>query len=821
MSNKLTKIGKSTLSLILCLTMLLTTFCFFDIGSVISKAQVTIEENKMKGALSNQHTYAPETIYLKPGKNTFMYFADYDTHTGVAIGENHTSSKIEFDYKGSTSTSLAVNRIYSKNSSGEDVDLNGNLYINGKTIAPSNWAKHSAESTADWGSPTSIASTSSGSLQVTLSQSNSLTGTTRGTTYFIQWIFRYVVGGKAHFTYLYTAVYVPLLDQAGSSTGQRRDGAFNYKVKNETYTFITGAMKYTGGNRHSMFTGTGSGLRTAPLISFVGSAQNSTDGQYTIPGGKDQFKSTDNFSTSGSKNVFVYDKSGRDTTDIYYKTSYSRVPSDFSDTAAGSVTISDEKTISNMTTGTAYIVVDSSRYSNYNQIPFLSAGYAQMYHDWDGEGNKLNSINSVSWYNKGSTTENEDKNALVSCSVNTYNWTSDDNKSDARGLYAFNGAIPASSRLTVFDFWFFNGVSYAAGHTNMGIHQMNALYTEVVNKSALRSAYASAADSHIDNVTHSSNYTTYYSEVKKVAEKLCDPQAYKWDATSLSTLVTQYESDIANSQTSDDYVYFYVPEIIYLKPTTSPTSSFQYELDVKLDSSGNYVPNGTYSDVGANNSIYFSYAHASNIKLSYAWNTGSSGTLSIGGLTTSSTSSSLTSKITSGTATYSSGTTQYIKWTVTYTDLTDGLEKTIDQITGVYSPFTGSTAAGGSATTGWAVGWMHDKMSVTGTVWMEGMHSVSGGSYAYKFAPTSGTALIDANGEGAIRVTGSGMNTASGSSSGGSKDITPTGGTATLYVDSSRNTKFSDIPNLRVGLDVNHENDSDNAQDQYLNFGST
>lgn len=31
---KLSKFGRSTLSLLLCLTMLLTTFCFFDIGSV-------------------------------------------------------------------------------------------------------------------------------------------------------------------------------------------------------------------------------------------------------------------------------------------------------------------------------------------------------------------------------------------------------------------------------------------------------------------------------------------------------------------------------------------------------------------------------------------------------------------------------------------------------------------------------------------------------------------------------------------------------------------------------------------------------------------
>ena len=72
MIKKLTKFGRSTLSVILCLTMLLTTFCFFDIGSVISNAMVIVtENNKMKGSLSSQFMYAPEIAYLKPGSSAF------------------------------------------------------------------------------------------------------------------------------------------------------------------------------------------------------------------------------------------------------------------------------------------------------------------------------------------------------------------------------------------------------------------------------------------------------------------------------------------------------------------------------------------------------------------------------------------------------------------------------------------------------------------------------------------------------------------------------------------------------------------------------
>ena len=153
----------------------------------------------------------------------------------------------------------------------------------------------------------------------------------------------------------------------------------------------------------------------------------------------------------------------------------------------------------------------------------------------------------------------------------------------------------------------------------------------------------------------------------------------------ISDAVVGVTSNTPTGEASNQ-VIFYVPEIIYLTPTTDSTSSFQYELDVTTDSNNNYVPNGAYSAIGANDStIYFSYANASNISLSYAWYDNSSVDLNIK-LTTSSTGTELKGKITSGTAAYSSGTTRYIWWTVTYTDTVDNIVKTVNQMTGVYSP---------------------------------------------------------------------------------------------------------------------------------------
>ena len=64
----------------------------------------------------------------------------------------------------------------------------------------------------------------------------------------------------------------------------------------------------------------------------------------------------------------------------------------------------------------------------------------------------------------------------------------------------------------------------------------------------------------------------------------------------ISDAVVGVTSNTPTDEASNQ-VIFYVPEIIYLAPSTSSTSSFQYELDVKLDSNNNYVPNGAYSAI--------------------------------------------------------------------------------------------------------------------------------------------------------------------------------------------------------------------------------
>lgn len=821
MIKKFTKFGRSTLSVILCLTMLLTTFCFFDIGSVISNAMVTVtENNKMKGSLSSQFMYAPEIAYLKPGSSAFQYFSNYDPATGKAISTNDATSRLEFDYKGATEIAIGVNKVYYKNGE-NDVDFSGTLKINNVTVTQNKVAYNATTST----SFSSIASSASGAISVTLNASQcSLTGAATGTTYYIQWVFRYKVDGAYHFAFMYTGVYVPLLDQAGTSTSQRYIASGSNPTENHSWSFITGAMKYSGGNRKSQFLGTTANkLMAAPLVSFVGRAQN--ENNYTIPCGDGQALNENNFSSSQTPyNTFVYNRPTRGQNELYYDTTSISVPSSYSGNVAGNVSITntgDGVIGSGITLGMAYIVVDTSRYSNYNQIPYLSAGYAQFYHDQDGNGNKLNSIKSVKRYNKGSSTSIA-YDGTIYCDVDTSNYKDHDSYSVARGLYKFNGSIIEG--LVTFDTWFFNGYKHFVGYTeSIGVHHYNGLFTETVNKQTLRTVYNDASHSHIDYKTYSSGYSAYYTELKSVAETLCNPQLYSKTTTSLSGTasgsVKAIETSIVNSTTTaDNYVYFYVPEVIYLTPGKT---TFQYYSDMSSVSLSNGVctPTVNSANKDATGNIYFYYKNASKVKITQSG--ASSVSLSGGNVTSfnsyvnTSQSAVTTANISGGSV--SSAASTYITWTATYVE--DNIEKTVTAKSYVYSPYTSAFSAAARYKCSDGTNHFCDSFA-----YLSGVHSITGMNDVNRYASaTNLTPLLGRLKEPVNNthmtpdgtwVDGSSTSNAyasrfSDDSGGSDRVVVSHAGTGKIYVDTSRFTDLKMIPNLTFGFGVTDREKAD------------
>lgn len=261
---------------------------------------------------------------------------------------------------------------------------------------------------------------------------------------------------------------------------------------------------------------------------------------------------------------------------------------------------------------------------------------------------------------------------------------------------------------------------------------------------------------------------------------------------------------------------FYVPETIYLSETDATT--FKYYVDRAN------VPDGALNTSSTTGNVYFSRPDATDITISYESVDGVSvGSMAIG--QTHSDSNTLSTLITSGamTSAVPTGASSVIKWTATYK--CGGKTMQSNAYTYIYRQLTGSgstLAAGGMARTKKNVlSWAHTTMDITATVWMTGVHSVSGGTNSYKFTPAGGAALTPAQDVGNIVVAGVGMGTASDESSGGSKEINPVGGTGTITIDTSRYNNLSQIPGLIVGLDVNDCSQGENSSESYVDVGGT
>ena len=191
MRKKLGKIGKSVLSVIICLTMLLTTFCFFDIGSVISEAAVSVD-NINPAALT---FYVPETIYLAASTsttNTFKYYVD----------------------RGNSSSGFALR-------TGEQTS--GNIYFNCSSATSVKSISLSDTSSVSIGQTTS----SNGTLETTITAGTLSTALSPGGTKLLTWTVVYVYNGVEYTANAYSVAYAPWPTVVSGSACGRYDSKYS------------------------------------------------------------------------------------------------------------------------------------------------------------------------------------------------------------------------------------------------------------------------------------------------------------------------------------------------------------------------------------------------------------------------------------------------------------------------------------------------------------------------------------------------------------------------------------------------------------------
>lgn len=823
------KMGKRALSVLLCLVLIATTFFIFDPSILIKDADayVNVEGNKAVSSLSGQIAYAPEAIYLKPGSNAFQYFLNYSYSSGRVAEAKSTSSTLKFENKDATEVQLAVNKVYYKNGTADVAVTSSNLKLNNTTVSAV--ANCTATSTAYGATPTVIASGTTGiSYKLT---SGSLSNYVAGRTYFIQWVVRYKIDGNYHFMFMYTGIYAPSLGQAGLSYASTYSGNFS-NPESRAYTFITGAQKYGGGNRVSNYTNTtvSTTAKTAPLVSFVG--QNASTTAYTFKGGRDEWNSAANFTAQTNGGVFVAPEYQIGGSDRYHRTTWKNVGSFANPTPTGTTEGNGDTSYNvGQTSGVAYIVVDTSRYSDYNQIPNLSAGWLQFYHHRSGAGNYLRWISGQTQTYGALTDE-------VTCSVDTSSYEDNDDYSVARGLFPFNGKINGG----FININFNSRTGYKgtlSGTESLYVDTYVGLHTTAVNKTSLRETYNNALISHIDKwyvdnsktALSTMNYTDYYDQLKKTGEALCDPTAYSMNANStLEGYVTAWSKAIDSA--FDSSMYFYVPETIYINPIASGSKyNFQYYVD--RAATADSVLDTSYNKTTGN--VFFSCAKASNVSITASINGGS---VTLG--QSSATNGLIKTTMTGYSTTYSNKT---IEWTATYTNTATGRQMTTKAYTYCYAPLkatSGTTVISASAQAGYNSR-THTDTNIGITGWIVGAHTVDAKAYTIS-SVSSGTVDNGSPGDGRGGYKNNYLEAPSTVPTNGRDNIQDlynasygggsgyyikdgnvnyqTGGKGTLYVDSSRYTNLGQIPDLYVGIDCNQKDSKTSNMRLYYDWYS-
>ena len=776
MSNKLTKIGKSTLSLILCLTMLLTTFCFFDIGSVISEAMISKDEHDLSAAGASSNAFSkysinfPELVYKKAGKTYSEYFLNNDASGNVEGAKSETGN---FSFSCSTAKTVSFSaKLYNT-----DLATQPGVYI--KSISMADGRKLTGQKNTNG---TNTLSITAGSYSTHI-MSIDFSEVAPGTEYIIEWTITYTVtadGNTKYTTYAYTGVKSPALGQAGLVQYQYYKGTYTDSTGQSSYSFIAGADSVDGGNAASAFTNYSGTVSTAsklsPLVTFVGSATNGTN--YTIPTGRDVVNSADYFPATNNGGVFRY----------YDNTSRSKIWNVPVKDAKGNYVegtqyiVSPEDPVNGIpfvksSYGNATISIDRSRFTDFNQIPNLSCGYAQFYHHWEGAGNKLYNIRNAVYagsdaakYWREYKTENLSTNSKGAKSVSLYcnvdranEGSGNDNRSYVRGPYPINGAIPTSSGSTYMRFEAMNGYSPGIGFDeNCVVIATVQLTYNVVNKSSLRKAYYECMHSGVNNQANASGGTQYWNQylanLKTMAKKLCvSTNTDDTIPTGYNTVITNAQNELKKKMTADVSapVYFYVPEAVYLNADklsfgAQTRSSFQYFIQNDISDPANPTTQNTRDTSGT---VYFNYPNATNASIKYRWLTSSGSAMTTTSSTTgtycntnsyidfagstfystnSSSSNSKSLTLTDGVGSYTISTSSYapylsysdtgcfIEWTVTYTDSVDGYQKTAIAYTYVYKPYV--TPVGGATRIKNTAGSSHFGSSLT---WIAGLHSVT------------------------------------------------------------------------------------------------
>ena len=803
----LKKFGRKALSFLLVFVLMATTFFIFDPSVLLPKSKAVVDVKKLVNTVEpTVKFYVPEAIYLNPVVGTgskpynFQYFIDSDENGTLRKSATQTTGTVYFSCSAAC-TSITINW-------GDSVSPN---------VTENTHTNQIVKQTITGGTT----SVRDGRVKVTAT---------------------YVVEGKPYYAYAYTYMYYPELDLLTGTASSYVYKASGAEPKLAAFSFITGVHKVgnetTYGNTnergvsnyYDQYNGNSSKgyYGISPLI--PGWAHVWQNGSL-VPGSSGAIFKTAN------GDAYINDRN------VVYGETTSSLPNGFLDRGNGGVYFRERergsgtnKTYGGISNSWGVLYVDTSRVTDYNQIPNLRGGFICHYYHRCGKRGELETFTST------------DNTITI---LNNVNFRNGDGHS-----YGMSDANRLSGTVTSLDKTYTMRANFKyrmdadiGSSSTVTMNQDFGLKVYPVNKKSLREAYRAAiengwqsetAKKHGWSSSAQSQWATAYGNfdaaLAKAGEVLGRPYATLSEvSTALSSLNNRvtacnnivnanFQGGVNTDMEAPSYT-FYVPETIYLAPSTSATKTFKYYVDRE-----NSVNSSLRKGENTSGNIYFKCDKASSIK---SLTLSDCSSVSIGATTSSSGTLSTTVSAGSLSAGLNPGEKKLLTWTVVY--VADGVEYTANAYTVAYAPWptvVSASSQGRNKHSG-------DKRSyIMQTTWISGIHSVidngsgSDGSGVYKYSPIISSSSIPT---GADSNMGNLFNEGTGGSGfwKTNENATCYGGRGALLVDTSRYSYYYQVPNLKVGLDFNivHGNHDSNTTDlgiftegtteQTTNLGST
>ena len=570
----LKKFGRKALSLLLVFVLVATTFFIFDPSILLPKSKAVVDVKKLVNTVEpTVKFYVPEAIYLNPVMGSgakpynFQYFIDSDENGTLRRSATQTTGTVYFSCSAAcTSISLS----WENSSVTAKTDTSSNQIVK-QTIT---------------GGTTSVRD---GRVKVTAT---------------------YVIDGKPHYAYAYTYMYYPDLDLL---TGVAGSYVYSTSIGNEpklsAFAFITGVHKV--GNT-TTYNDTERGVSNYYDQYNINSSKGAYGLSPLIPGWASVWSGGELgtgpagalFKTADG-DAYIYDR------DTIYGERTTSLNSAFIEQGNGGVYFHNRdrggtsRTFGSTNLAWGTLFVDTSRVTNFNQIPNLRGGFIVHRYDSSGTKGKLTSFQST--------------DGLITI-MSEIDYRNGDGKGyGMTSAEALSGA-PMNKDYTMESYFNYERKNSSGVHLRFDF----GLKVRAVSKASLRSAYRAAIENGWQSATAANNgwsssvqsqwvsaYNSFASALDTAGTVLGKPYATASEISSaLSTLNSRVSScnSIVNANFTGGenpavlpQVNFYVPETIYLNPSDNQT--FQYFYGVETN--GNPTKNLALSTAAAGAKVYF------------------------------------------------------------------------------------------------------------------------------------------------------------------------------------------------------------------------